>query len=150
MKLLGHVGVRGHCLLRLPGDEMARIVYVEDDEIVADFVKWVLNREGHSVSVIDDGTLAFDTIAYKKPDLVILDWNLPGMDGRDILRILRRDTAQYRPPVLMVTAKASEDSISEAMSAGASGYLVKPFAPQDLVQRVQKLLDDGAAARANP
>jgi two-component system response regulator MtrA len=141
---LGGFGA-GRRFIQVAEDEMARIVYVEDDKIVSDLVKEILSRRGHFVTVMDDGTLAFDTIAFKKPDLVILDWQLPGMEGLDILRTLRRDGAQYRPPVLMVTAKAGEDSISEAMSAGASDYLVKPFASEDLVNRVAKILHENAA-----
>ncbi|MBB5712684.1 response regulator transcription factor [Sphingomonas xinjiangensis] len=124
---------------------MARIVYVEDDEIVAELVKSILTRVGHSVTVLDHGTLAYDTIAFKKPDLVILDQNVPGMDGLDLLRIVRRNPSLYCPAVLMLSAKGGEDAIAEALSAGASDYLVKPCAPQDLVRRVERILDDHTA-----
>lgn len=128
---------------------MARIVYVEDDELVGDLVKAILTREGHSVRVLDHGTLAFDTIAFKKPDLVILDWNLPGIDGFGLLRILRRNSSTQGLPVLMLTAKAGEDAIAEALRAGASDYLVKPFEPEDLVRRVETLLNK-RVGRADP
>jgi two-component system response regulator MtrA len=119
---------------------MARIIYVEDDELVGEIVKDVLTRAGHLVGVINHGTLAFETIAFKKPDLVILDRGLPGMQGVDILTALRRLPGLYLTPVLMLTAKGGEVMIDEAMEAGANDYLVKPFEPEELVRRVEEVL----------
>lgn len=119
---------------------MARIIYVEDDELVGELVKDLLTRAGHLVGVINHGTLAFETIAFKKPDLVILDRALPGMQGVDILTALRRLPGLYLTPVLMLTAKGGEEMVDEAMGAGANDYLVKPFEPEELVRRVAQVL----------
>lgn len=119
---------------------MARIIYVEDDDLVGDAVQQILTDAGHLVGVISHGTLAFDTIAFKKPELVILDRALPGMQGVEILRALRRLPQLYLTPVLMLSATGGEDAIDEAMEAGANDYLVKPFTPQELVDRVALVL----------
>lgn len=126
---------------------MARIIYVEDDELVGELVKDVLTRAGHIVGVINHGTLAFETIAFKKPDLVILDRALPGMQGVDILTALRRLPGLYLTPVLMLTAKGGEEMVDEAMGAGANDYLVKPFEPEELVRRVAAVLENNSFLR---
>ena len=127
---------------------MARIIYVEDDELVGELVQQVLTDAGHLVGVINHGTLAYETIAFKKPDLVILDRGLPGMQGVDILTALRRLPGLYLTPVLMLTAKGGEASVDEAMEAGANDYLVKPFEPEELVRRVEQVLKNNLFRRA--
>jgi len=120
---------------------MARIIYVEDDDLAGELVKDVLSQAGHLVGVIGHGTLAFETIAFKKPDLVILDRSLPGMQGIDILKQLRQMPATYLTPILMLTGKRDEALSDEAMAAGADDYLLKPFESEDLVQRVASALE---------
>ena len=120
---------------------MARIIYVEDDDLAGELVKDVLSQAGHLVGVIGHGTLAFETIAFKKPDLVILDRSLPGMQGIDILKQLRQMPATYLTPILMLTGKRGEALSDEAIAAGADDYLLKPFEPEDLVQRVASALE---------
>lgn len=119
---------------------MARIIHVEDDALMGDLVKEVLTQAGHIVGVIAHGTLAYETIAFKKPDLVILDQSLPGMEGVDILRRLRQLPATYLTPILMLTGKRGQALADHAMMAGVDDYLTKPFAPEDLVARVAAAL----------
>ncbi len=123
---------------------MARIIYVEDDEQVGAGVQQALREAGHVVGLIDHGMLAFDTIAFNKPNLVILDQSLPGARGLDILRALRRLPALCRTPILMLSARGGEAEMDEAMAAGANACLVKPFAPELLVRRVAEMLDDAS------
>ena len=127
---------------------MARIIYVEDDDLAGDLVREVLTEAGHLVGVVGHGTLAFETIAFKRPDLVILDRALPGMQGIEILKRLRQMPATYLTPVLMLTGKRGEGLSDEALEAGADDYLVKPFSPEDLVQRVAAALDSKSFAAA--
>ena len=119
---------------------MARIIYVEDDELAGELVKDVLTQAGHLAGVVGHGTLAFETIAFKRPDLVILDQSLPGMQGLEILKRLRQMPATYLTPILMLTGKRGDLSVDEALEAGADDYLVKPFEPDDLVRRVDAAL----------
>lgn len=127
---------------------MARIIYVEDDALVGEIVQQTLSDAGHLVGVIPHGTLAFDTISFKKPDLVILDRSLPGMQGVEILRALRRLTALYLTPIIMLSAKGGEEHIDEAMEAGANDYVVKPFEPAELIRRVDDVLRSNSLRRA--
>lgn len=120
---------------------MARIIYVEDDDVAGELVRDELTEAGHLVGVVGHGTLAFETIACKKPDLVILDRSLPGMQGIDILKQLRQMPATYLTPILMMTGKRGEALSDEAIAAGADDYLLKPFEPEDLVQRVARALE---------
>ena len=119
---------------------MARIIYVEDDDVMGHLVREVLTEAGHLVGVIGHGTLAFDTIAFKKPDLVILDQTLPGMDGVEILRRLRQLPATYLTPILMLTGKRNQTMADQALMAGVDDYLTKPFVAEDLVARVSRAL----------
>jgi two-component system response regulator MtrA len=119
---------------------VARIIYVEDDEIAGELVREVLTQAGHLVGVIGHGTLAYETIAFKKPDMVILDRSLPGMPGMEILKRLRQTPATYLTPVLILTGKRGGTLADEAIEAGADDYLVKPFEPEDLVRRVEAAL----------
>jgi two-component system response regulator MtrA len=117
-----------------------RIIYVEDDALMGDMVKDLLTQAGYLIGVIEHGTLAYETIAFKKPDLVILDRSLPGMPGMEILQRLRTAPQTYLIPVLMLTAKGGEEMINEGLGAGADGYLVKPFDPDALIKRVGEIL----------
>jgi two-component system response regulator MtrA len=119
---------------------VARIIYVEDDDLSGALVRDVLTQAGHLVGVIGHGTLAYETIAFKKPDLVILDRSLPGMQGMEILKRLRQTPETYLTPILMLTAKRGNALADEALEAGADDYLIKPFKPEDLVQRVEAAL----------
>ena len=126
---------------------MARIIYVEDDALVGQAVQELLSRAGHLVGVIPHGTLGFDSIAFKQPDLVILDQGLPVMSGNELLKGLRGIAGLYRTPIIMLTANRKDATIREAMDYGASDYLLKHFEPEELVRRVDELLLRSAAAR---
>lgn len=129
---------------------MARIIYVEDDEIVAALVQDTLTQAGHIVGVVGHGELGRDTIYLKQPDLVILDRELPGMDGIDILRSLRGIAGLYRTPILMLSANRSQDSIDAALAAGANAYLVKPFDAAQLIDQVAACLRESEPVFRRP
>lgn len=126
---------------------MARIIYVEDDPVMGGLVQEVLGAAGHNVGVIGHGQLALDTIPFKKPDMVILDLTLPGMDGVEILRRLRQMSAMYLTPVLVLTGQRGALSVDIAIDAGANDYIVKPFDPADLIARVDAALESGRYVR---
>jgi two-component system response regulator MtrA len=123
---------------------LARIIYVEDDELVGRLVQQVLTDAGHLIGVISHGTLALQTIIFKKPDLVILDRTLPGMQGLDILKALRSRSELYLTPIIMLTAKKGEEHDDEAMSAGANAYLTKPVDADELVICVSDVLQQNS------
>lgn len=123
------------------------IVVVEDEQAIASAVAARLESEGFDVSVAADGPTGVDVVERVRPDLVVLDLMLPGLDGLEVCRRIQRDR---RVPVLMLTARDSETDKVVGLSVGADDYLTKPFSPRELVARVQAILRraDEAAVRA--
>ncbi|WBH15814.1 response regulator [Sphingomonas radiodurans] len=119
---------------------MARIIYVEDDDLMGHVVQEVLTQAGHLIGVVPHGTLGFETIAFKKPELVILDLGLPGMTGIEVLKHLRQISSTYMIPILVLTANQSAEAAEQAMGAGANDVMLKPFVPADLIARVADVL----------
>ena len=113
------------------------IMIVEDEPAVARGVQVALEREGYEVSVQATGEDALANFADAAPDLVVLDVRLPGIDGFEVLRQLRRET---RAPVLFLTARADEVDKVVGLEMGADDYLVKPFSVKELVTRIKALL----------
>lgn len=115
-----------------------RVLVVDDDQRIAAAVRRALAYEGYDVSVAHNGSAALQDIATAEPHLVILDVMMPGMDGIEVCRRLRR--AGNPVPVLMLTAKSEVPDRVEGLDAGADDYLVKPFAYPELLARVRTLL----------
>ncbi len=115
----------------------ARILVAEDDPKQADVIRRYLEREGHAVVVVGDGRTAVDEARRRRPDLVVLDVMMPGMDGFDVCRILRFETDI---PVVFLTAKATEEDLLLGLDLGADDYLRKPFSPRELVARIRVVL----------
>lgn len=125
----------------LPQPDMASILVVEDDDNIAQLLQFMLEREGHGVTVLADGEVALRHIATETaPQLVLLDAMLPYHDGLTLLREMRALPDWGEVPVLMLTARSLESDIVRALEAGASDYVVKPFQPQELLARVRRLV----------
>ncbi len=121
---------------------MARIIYAEDDELVAEIVRDTLMDAGHAVGVIGDGITLFKVAKAKNPDLIILDCSMPGMGGVEVLRRIRNHQELFSTPVLMLTARSSAADERIAFEAGATEYLKKPFDPDELVFVVDNILSE--------
>lgn len=117
---------------------MTRILIVEDDERQSELVRRYLEREGHDVSVLADGTEALHAVRRSAPDLLVLDVMLPGADGLTVCRTLREE--QHELPILMLTARTTENDLLLGLELGADDYLAKPYSPRELVARVRALL----------
>lgn len=113
---------------------MALILIVEDDAMISDIVAYNLNREGFSTIVAADGESGLKIAEESSPDLVLLDIMLPGMDGFEVLKRIR---ASSTVPVLMLTARESEDDRVDGLELGADDYIVKPFSVRELISRVR-------------
>ncbi len=124
---------------------MATILLVEDMDDLADVVVRELRGEGFAVERAPDGTVALARHAELRPDLTILDWMLPGMDGLAVLREIRRASDA---PVLMLTARSEEVDRIVGLEVGADDYLTKPFSLRELVARVRALLRRDERIRA--
>lgn len=117
---------------------MAEKILVVDDEIsLQETLAYNLKKEGYEIDIAGDGTTAIDLARAKKPDLIILDIMLPGLDGFEVCRILRQET---NTPVLMLTARDDEIDRVVGLEVGADDYLAKPFSMRELIARVKALL----------
>lgn len=126
---------------------MARIIVAEDDEIVAELVRDALMNAGHGVGVLPDGNQALAVIRTRLPDLVILDCNMPEMSGLLVLREMRKSPKLAHIPVLILTGRRSEKDVTLAMYEGADDYMKKPFDADELVFRVEELLQAKTRSR---
>ena len=122
-----------------------RVLVVDDEAPIVDLVRGYLEAEGMDVITAADGPSALDLIRARSPDVVILDVNLPGLDGFEVLRQARTFTDAY---VIMLTARSEEIDRIVGISVGADDYLVKPFSPRELVVRVKALLRRPRVSRA--
>ncbi|WP_373305607.1 response regulator transcription factor [Streptomyces inusitatus] len=116
----------------------ALVMIAEDDEKQAELVRRYLEREGHSVTLVRDGRAAVEAVRRRPPDLLVLDVMMPKVDGLDVLRILRAE--EYGLPVLMLTARSTEDDLLLGLDLGADDYMTKPYSPRELMARVRTLL----------
>jgi DNA-binding response OmpR family regulator len=117
---------------------MGTALIVDDDETVGDVVAAYLERAGIAVLRAADGIDALTTVATEHPDIVVLDLMLPGIDGLEVCRRLRRSAPDL--PIVMLTALGEEDDRIHGLEVGADDYLTKPFSPRELVLRVQSVL----------
>lgn len=116
------------------------ILIVEDEFEIAQLVKLFLEREGFRCRICGDGWAALEAVQHQPPDLVILDWMIPGLDGLEVCARVRQQPGPKDPYILMLTAKGEEVERIIGLSTGADDYLVKPFSPKELVARVRALL----------
>jgi DNA-binding response OmpR family regulator len=119
-----------------------RVLIVEDEPRIAGWVQTYFERAGYQAALCDNGSKALETIIGTRPDLLILDLNLPGKDGLQICKQLRQlpDHALATVPVIMLTARVEEADKLKGLGLGADDYVTKPFSPKELVARAQALL----------
>ncbi len=116
---------------------MAKVLIIEDEPQIVRTLRLYLEQAGFVTAAVYDGAQAMPAFRQEKPDLVLLDLNLPGQDGIDICRALRRDSAV---PIIMVTARSDETDRLIGLELGADDYVVKPFSPREVVARVRAVL----------
>jgi DNA-binding response OmpR family regulator len=114
-----------------------KILVVDDDRILNDVVAFSLRREGYDVFQSYDGVSALQRWEEERPDLVVLDVNLPKLDGFTVLQRIRRDAAT---PVVMLSVRADDDDVVFGLEQGADDYITKPFSPRQLVARANAVL----------
>ena len=118
-----------------------RVLVVEDEPNISEAIRYILQRDGFSVTLLASGEGVLETIAAKDPALVILDAMLPGVSGLDILRALRGQPGTAALPVILLTAKGSAQAREQAIEAGASLFMAKPFANAALLEAVRNLVE---------
>ncbi len=118
----------------------SRVLIVEDEPDISDLLAFHLGREGYQVVRSRNGADALQQVRARPPDLVLLDLMLPGMDGLEVCRRLRRDPSTAALPIVMLTAKGEEIERVLGLELGADDYIVKPFSPKEVVARVRAVL----------
>lgn len=119
---------------------MARLILVDDDPVIGQLVADALLNAGHAIGWIEDGQGALDVMRTRPPHLAIVDCAMPGMSGVELVRAMRADGRLCHVPVLMLTARTSENDEALAYNAGADDYLRKPVDLDQLVGRVEAML----------
>lgn len=114
-----------------------RILVVDDDPALSEMVGLVLESDGHEVAFCADGSSAVEKFREVRPDLVLLDLMLPGMDGIQVCRLIREESDV---PIIMLTARSDTEDVVAGLQAGADDYVAKPFKPEELVARIHTRL----------
>ena len=114
------------------------ILVIDDEQAIRDMLQIALDAAGFKVVLAEDAKQAYPIIIDTPPDLILLDWMMPGTSGIELLRRLRRD--EINVPVIMLTAKVEEASKISGLDSGADDYIAKPFSPRELVSRVKAIL----------
>jgi two-component system alkaline phosphatase synthesis response regulator PhoP len=127
------------------------VLVIEDEKDIAGLVKHTLERSGSAVvEVAESGDQALKLAAEQPPDLIILDLNLPVLDGLEVCRLLRTRPATAKTPIIMLTARATESDRVVGLDAGADDYITKPFSPRELAARVRAVMRRGKSDEAAP
>jgi len=116
------------------------VLIVEDEPAIREMVRFALERAGFACREAADSERALVAIADRRPDLALIDWMLPGMNGIDLARRLKREDATKELPVIMLTARGEEDDRIRGLEVGADDYITKPFSPRELVARIKAVM----------
>ena len=124
----------------MPARPLNKVCYVEDDEDIQRIVRMSLERIGKmTVEVVSDPMVALDAMTRFAPDLVLLDWMMPGMDGPTLFRAMKQKPETAALPVIFITAKASQLEMGELSGLGAAGAISKPFNPKELPDQLREI-----------
>jgi two-component system phosphate regulon response regulator PhoB len=117
-----------------------KILVVEDDKNIAEVLKFNLTKAGYQVTLVRDGDRVMDYAINFKPDLILLDWVLPGLEGVNLCKIIRQNSELSNIPILMISSKDDEIDKVSCLNNGADDYITKPIAPIELLARIKALL----------
>ncbi|PWV62477.1 phosphate regulon transcriptional regulator PhoB [Plasticicumulans acidivorans] len=120
-----------------------RILVVEDEQPIREMVSFALGNAGYATAEAADARAAQAMIADRLPDLILLDWMLPGTSGIEFARRLKKDELTREVPIIMLTARAEEEDKIHGLESGADDYVTKPFSPRELVARIKAVLRRG-------
>lgn len=123
-----------------PAKRIAHVLVIEDEADISELIAYNLEREGYQVTTRADGEAGLNQARREVPDLILLDLMLPSMDGIEVCRNLKSESATKHVPVIMVTAKGEESDVVLGLGIGADDYVSKPFSPRELTARVKAML----------
>ena len=116
------------------------VLVVDDDSAIREMIRFALSKSGMNVSCAASGKEALERITEQAPDILVLDWMMPNMSGPQLTRHLRKNPVTAPIPVIMLTAKITEDDKVHGLNSGADDYIVKPFSPRELVARINAVM----------
>lgn len=116
------------------------VLVVEDEAAIRDMIAFALDRAGMQVQLAADAQQALLSISKQRPDIILMDWMMPGVSGIDLTRRLRREPFTEDIPIIMLTARVSEDDKVSGLEAGTDDYVIKPFSPRELLARIRAVL----------
>ena len=119
-----------------------KILIVEDDLPTVELMKFALQAEGFEVAVVYAGITALRSVEKEKPNLILLDVMIPGVDGFEVCQLLKHNIKFMKIPIIMVTAKVRKEDRMLGFEKGADDYVSKPFDPMELVSRIKKLISE--------
>ena len=125
---------------------MKRILVVEDEHAIREMIGFALKKAGLQFEEAADAEQALVAIASNPPDLVLLDWMLPGLNGVELARRLRREEVTAKLPIILLTARVEENDRVHGLEVGADDYITKPFSPRELIARINAVLRRSPAA----
>lgn len=128
---------------------MKKVLLVEDEPTIGEMVGFALEKAGFGFRLVADAEQALLEIAANPPDLLLLDWMLPGMSGIDLARRLRKEEMTSALPIILLTARGDENDRVHGLETGADDYVTKPFSPRELIARIQAVLRRSAAVSAS-
>lgn len=117
-----------------------KILLVEDEAAIREMMRMALERAGYEVAEAEDASQAERQISDGLPDLILLDWMLPGISGIELARRLRKDEYTSELPIIMLTARSEEDDRIRGLESGADDYITKPFSPRELIARIKAVM----------
>jgi two-component system phosphate regulon response regulator PhoB len=122
-----------------------RVLVVDDEAAIRDMIQFALQRAEMDVQTAGDAQEALLRISESRPDIILMDWMMPGVSGIELTRRLRRDSYTEDIPIIMLTAKVTEDDKVAGLEAGTDDYVIKPFSPRELLARIRAVM-----RRTNP
>jgi two-component system chemotaxis response regulator CheY len=127
----------------MDGNKKIKILVVDDFATMRKVIRNLLKQAGYeNITEAEDGVAALKTLKSTKMDFVISDWNMPNMTGIELLRAVRSDSELNTMPFLMVTAESLKENVVEAVKAGVSNYIVKPFTAEVLGDKIEKIMEN--------
>jgi two-component system alkaline phosphatase synthesis response regulator PhoP len=127
-----------------PGQRLGRVLVVEDEQDVADMIRYNISREGYDVAVAKTGVDAIERARELRPDVVLLDIMIPQLNGWEVCRRLKQESRTRAIPVIMVTGRVEEGDKILGFEMGADDYITKPFSPRELLARIRAVVRRGA------
>ncbi|MCC6616633.1 MAG: response regulator [Anaerolineae bacterium] len=122
---------------------MANILVAEDERDIRELIQFTLSYAGHTVTTVGDGAAAIDEAQKVQPDLILMDVRMPRLTGYQACEQMKQIDALKSVPIVFLSAKGQDEEIQQGINVGAAAYILKPFAPQDLIERVSEILKNG-------